>query len=90
MDEGPIRTCVGCRARRPQDELIRIVASPGGTLEVDAHRHRSPGRGAYLCRRRSCIDRALDSGALGRSLRYGHAPPSSLREDLLALLDEKS
>ena len=41
----PIRTCVGCGARRPQTELVRCVIADGAI-----HRSRvAPGRGAWLC-----------------------------------------
>ncbi|MGH7728717.1 MAG: YlxR family protein [Vulcanimicrobiaceae bacterium] len=47
----PLRTCVGCRARRPQAELLRYVRR-GGRWERDQATVRAPGRGAYLCSQR--------------------------------------
>ncbi|MGH7750907.1 MAG: YlxR family protein [Candidatus Dormibacteria bacterium] len=54
-DHRPTRTCVGCRARRPQAELVRFVQVAGGWAT-----RRSPveaGRGAYLCSV-TCAERA--------------------------------
>lgn len=51
-NEGPVRTCVGCRSRLPQAALRRFVRAAGGpppAWRPDPPRRRSPGRGAYLC-----------------------------------------
>ena len=44
----PVRTCVACRARRPQAELLRIAKGPNG-LEPDGMR-KLEGRGWYVCK----------------------------------------
>jgi predicted RNA-binding protein YlxR (DUF448 family) len=49
----PLRTCVQCRQVRAKRELIRIVRTPQGTIEID-ERGKASGRGAYLCRNRAC------------------------------------
>jgi N utilization substance protein A len=61
----PIRTCVGCRRRSPQPELLRFgvrdgILAPGRTL---------PGRGAYTCRHTACFEQAVARGAFARALR---------------------
>src|SRR5262245_2743346 len=43
----PERTCVGCRARRPQADLVRVALAPDGSLVVG---RTAPGRGAWLCK----------------------------------------
>ena len=68
MGKGPLRTCVGCRTTRPQAELIRVVAGPQGAIVVRDRRGHVSGRGAYVCGNRSCVERALESGALRRAL----------------------
>ena len=58
----PLRTCIGCRRRRPQRELLRCVLDGDGVVRIDRH---APGRGAWLCgpgclepaRRRRAFDR---------------------------------
>jgi predicted RNA-binding protein YlxR (DUF448 family) len=64
-DRRPVRSCVACRTRRPQDALVRVTVD-GGRLAVD-DRHgssRRPGRGAYLCTDATCVARALERDAL--------------------------
>ncbi len=65
----PERTCVACRARRPKRELVRIVRTSDSTLVID-ETGKHNGRGAYLCPRRACWERALRQGTLGHALRY--------------------
>jgi len=31
----PLRTCIGCRTKKPKKEMIRILHTPEGTLEMD-------------------------------------------------------
>jgi predicted RNA-binding protein YlxR (DUF448 family) len=50
----PVRTCVGCRARRPKAEMIRFVI---GCQELALGNAR--GRGAYVCRAEACLEKAL-------------------------------
>ena len=59
----PQRTCAACRQVRPKRELLRIVRTPQGHVELDATGKR-PGRGTYLCARRSCWNLALKKGRL--------------------------
>lgn len=67
----PVRTCVACRRRRSQAELVRLAATREG-VAVDRER-RSPGRGAYVCPEADCIDAAGQRGGrvLRRALRAG-------------------
>jgi predicted RNA-binding protein YlxR (DUF448 family) len=60
---------VVCRTARPQDELLRVVAT-GGVLTEDPS-SRLGGRGAYLCPRTECLQGAgaRDGAALRRALR---------------------
>ena len=64
---GPVRTCVGCRRRASQVELVRIARSLEGQLVVS---RTAPGRGAWLCQGRSdCFDLAQRRRAFDRALR---------------------
>ena len=64
----PQRTCVCCRATGAKRELVRVVRTPEGTVEVDLSGKRA-GRGAYLCARSSCWQEALKKDRLARALR---------------------
>jgi predicted RNA-binding protein YlxR (DUF448 family) len=61
----PQRTCIACKQVRPKRELIRVVRTPDGHIELDPTSKKS-GRGAYVCARRSCWDIALKKGKLER------------------------
>jgi predicted RNA-binding protein YlxR (DUF448 family) len=64
----PHRTCVACRAVRPKRELVRAVRTPDGEILVD-ETGKLNGRGAYLCRQKSCWDEALARGDIDRALK---------------------
>jgi uncharacterized protein len=64
----PERTCVACHEVRPKRELVRLVYSPEGVVEVDAS-GRKPGRGAYLCQSPECWHRGVNKGKLEHALR---------------------
>lgn len=64
----PQRTCVACRTVRGKRELVRIVRTPEGAVIVDETGKRS-GRGAYLCRQRSCWETALARRQLEQALK---------------------
>ena len=51
------RTCISCGAPAPRGELMRVVLDPDGRPVVDT-RQRLPGRGAYVCWQRSCVEGA--------------------------------
>lgn len=75
----PARTCIGCREESPKRKLVRIVRTPELRLLLDES-GRASGRGAYLCNRRSCWEKALKGGTIAHALRF--TPPA---EDLAAL-----
>ena len=54
----PLRTCISCRQTKPKRELLRVVRTPDGHIQVDATGKKS-GRGAYLCARLSCWEDAI-------------------------------
>ncbi len=64
----PQRTCIACRISGDKRDLVRLVKTPEGAIEVDPSRKRD-GRGAYVCAKAACWERALKGGALGAALR---------------------
>lgn len=54
----PMRTCVACRDNKPKRELLRVVRTPDGHVQLDATGKKA-GRGAYLCAKLSCWEIAL-------------------------------
>ncbi len=64
----PLRSCVVCGTRAAKRELLRIVATPQGTVQVDTT-GRLAGRGTYICKDRNCIQKGLKRGRLEHALR---------------------
>jgi len=62
---GPIRSCIGCGRKAPQEELLRFAAAAGQLVPGTG----VPGRGAYTCRRLACFERAVSRRAFNRTLR---------------------
>jgi predicted RNA-binding protein YlxR (DUF448 family) len=73
----PQRTCIACRAVRGKRELVRVVRTPEGAMVVDETGKRS-GRGAYLCRQRSCWETALVRRQLAQALKAPLTPESEI------------
>ena len=56
----PMRQCLGCNEHKPKREMIRVVRTPDGAVELDFVGKKS-GRGAYICPKRSCFAKARKS-----------------------------
>jgi predicted RNA-binding protein YlxR (DUF448 family) len=59
---------VACRQVRDKRQLVRVVRTPDGTIRVDPTGKLS-GRGAYLCRQKSCWHDGLARKSLDRALK---------------------
>lgn len=68
-----LRTCISCRAKSHQNQLIRLAAAESGGIQVLT---KSPlrGRSAYVCARSTCIDTLGTRGRLERALRLRVLP----------------
>jgi predicted RNA-binding protein YlxR (DUF448 family) len=73
------RTCVACRLIKDKRELVRLVRTPEGNIEIDTNGKKA-GRGAYLCPTRECWEAAL------KGSRLEHAFRGSLTRDSRELL----
>lgn len=62
-----MRRCTGCGEHFPKKELIRIVRTPEGEILLDEIGKRS-GRGAYICKKISCLKKARKAKRLEFSL----------------------
>ena len=81
----PMRTCLGCRESKPKRELIRVVRTPEGAVEIDPKGKKS-GRGAYICPDMECLDKAVGRKQLERSLEC--SIPKELKDELHRYLNE--
>lgn len=66
LDGIGVRMCIGCRGHGLRTELLRLVAREG-CVRVDEQAC-APGRGAWLHRRRACLEQAVRRRAFGRAL----------------------
>ncbi|MDO5493713.1 MAG: YlxR family protein [Nesterenkonia sp.] len=72
----PVRTCVGCRRRVDQGDVVRFVLAPasdddGASLPrvVPDPARRMPGRGAWLHPEEECFEQAVRRKAFHRAFR---------------------
>ena len=63
----PMRQCMGCRERLPKREMIRVVRTPEGVVQLDFS-GKLNGRGAYICPKCECLKKTRKAKSLDRSL----------------------
>lgn len=59
--------CAGCAEHKPKKELVRVVRSPEGAVELDLTGKKS-GRGAYVCPNPECLKKARKARRIERAL----------------------
>jgi predicted RNA-binding protein YlxR (DUF448 family) len=62
----PERTCVGCRRKRAQAELVRFALEAGRVVPAGAG---ARGRSAYVCPEMDCLESAEKKRAFARAFR---------------------
>ncbi len=82
----PLRICVGCREKKPKRDLLRLVRTPEGKVLLDPGGKMS-GRGAYICRRLSCLAKALKGKRLEKNLE--HHLSEEVISEIKALLESE-
>ncbi|MDN5314571.1 MAG: uncharacterized protein PWP10_3321 [Clostridiales bacterium] len=77
---------MSCREMKPKRELIRLTVSKENVVSLDPG-GKMPGRGAYVCRSRKCIEDALKGRRLDRGLKcaVGQDVVSRLLEEMEAI-----
>ena len=81
----PLRQCVGCGKMKSKKEMMRVIKTPEDEIVLDDTGKRN-GRGAYICRERSCLQKAQKSRGLERSLK--HAIYDEVYDKLLKEFDK--
>ena len=51
----------------PKKDLVRVVRLPDGSVEMDLTGKKS-GRGAYICRNKTCLKKAIKSKRIQSNL----------------------
>lgn len=86
----PLRMCTGCGQMKTKKEMIRVLRTPEGEIVIDATGKKN-GRGAYICNSVACLQKAVRTKGLERSLKV--TIPEELVEKLekeLVLLESGS
>lgn len=63
----PMRKCLGCMQSFPKKDLVRVVRTPENEVCMDLTGKKS-GRGAYLCRNKACLKKAVKAKRLQSNL----------------------
>ena len=78
----PERQCMGCNERKPKRELLRVVRTPEGNVELD-FTGRKNGRGTYICPNTECLKKVIKSKRLERTLEV------AIPDQVFAALEEE-
>lgn len=78
----PSRICVGCREPKEKRSMVRVVKTAENVICLDETGKKN-GRGAYICRNTECLQRAIQSKGLERSLK------TRIPEEVINLLKEE-
>ena len=83
MKKVPMRQCVGCQSMVSKRELIRVIKTSEGEIRLDATGKQN-GRGAYICKKKECLEKAMKKHSLERSLKVAIPDEiyDSLKEEL--------
>lgn len=63
----PMRRCIGCMEHFPKKDLCRIVKTKENEIFFDSTGKKN-GRGTYICKSIDCLNKAIKSKALSRTL----------------------
>ena len=62
------RTCMGCGEKKDKKQLLRIVKNKINEISID-ETGKKEGRGAYICKDKECLERAIKNKRLEKSLK---------------------
>ena len=80
----PLRKCLGCMCSFPKKELVRVVRTPENQVIIDLS-GKANGRGAYICKSKDCLKKAIKSKRIGNNLEV--EIPEEVIERLLTEID---
>ncbi len=67
MKKQPLRRCISCNEQKEKNDLLRIVRTVEGNIEIDLTGKKN-GRGAYICKNENCLNKLIKSKRLERIL----------------------
>jgi len=80
-----MRKCIGCQEMKSKKEMIRILKTTDEEVVLDTTGKKN-GRGAYLCLSMECLNQAIKSKGIERSLKM--PIPQEVYDSLKKELDE--
>lgn len=81
----PLRQCLGCHESKDKRELIRVVKDSENHFAIDTT-GRMNGRGAYICKDKECLSKAIKNKFLEKSFKMGI--PADVYEQLKEELNQ--
>lgn len=78
----PLRMCTGCGEMKTKKEMLRVLKTPEDDIVIDTTGKKN-GRGAYICCRLSCLQKAIKTRGLERSLK------TSIPKELVETLEKE-
>ena len=79
----PARRCMGCNESKDKNELIRIVKSKEGIIEIDLTGKKN-GRGAYICKNEDCLNKVIKTKRIEKV--FEQAIDQNVYEDLRGVI----
>lgn len=82
----PQRKCIVCQKMLSKKEMVRVVRTPEGSVEIDLTGKKN-GRGAYLCGKWDGFKQAKKTKAFDRALKTNMSPEDydRLEQDFIAI-----
>lgn len=80
-----MRKCIGCNEMKSKKEMVRVLKTTEDTITIDTTGKKN-GRGAYLCYSMDCLEKAMKTRGLERSLKC--SIPKEVYESLQKELSE--
>lgn len=78
----PMRQCIGCGEMKSKKEMMRILKTTEEDIILDVTGKKN-GRGAYLCKNKECLLKAIKQKGLERSFKM------SIPKDVYASLTKE-
>lgn len=78
----PLRMCTGCGEMKTKKEMLRVLKTPEDDIVIDTTGKKN-GRGAYICCKLSCLQKAIKTRGLERSLK------TSIPKELVETLEKE-
>lgn len=63
LKKKPLRRCMACNEQKEKKDLLRIVKSKDGMIQIDPTGKKN-GRGAYICKSEECLEKLIKSKRL--------------------------